>query len=99
MFADPGPGPALRMVFNTTELLEAILLRLPTQDLLLAMGVCRTLKNAIDTSITIQRALFMAPGDATSPDRDLRVLQLGPHLAQLPLFGHVSTCSRIGSTS
>ncbi|TKA73388.1 hypothetical protein B0A49_06801 [Cryomyces minteri] len=52
---------AAHHVLHIPELLEAILLHLPPQTLLLAQRVCRTFRAVIRASIHIQRALFFAP--------------------------------------
>ncbi|KAK4613423.1 hypothetical protein CLAFUW4_09275 [Fulvia fulva] len=52
---------AATTVFGIAELLEEILLGLPTKDLLLAQSVSRTWKAAISNSIRIQHALFLRP--------------------------------------
>ena len=48
-------------VLGTPELLEAILLRLPTQDLLLSQRVNKQFKDTITQSMRLQQALFLAP--------------------------------------
>ncbi|GAB1740981.1 hypothetical protein NU219Hw_g6235t1 [Hortaea werneckii] len=53
-------------VFGIPELAEMILLNLPMKDLLFAQLVCKDIKNLIDSSTPIQRALFFLPGEATS---------------------------------
>ncbi|KAK5017378.1 hypothetical protein LTR16_000893 [Cryomyces antarcticus] len=52
---------AAHHVLHIPELLEAILLHLPPQTLLLAQRVCRTFHAVIHASVHIQRALFFAP--------------------------------------
>lgn len=49
-------------VFGITELLENILMRLPTKDLLFAQKVCKQWQHVIASSTPIQKALFFAPG-------------------------------------
>lgn len=61
---------ATQAVFNTAELLEAILLRLPTRSLLRCQRVSRTFKATIDDSPALQRALFLLPGTAEDVDHD-----------------------------
>lgn len=53
--------------FDTAELLEAILLELPMKDLLLSQKVCKQWKAMVDSSIRVQRKLFMAPAEASDP--------------------------------
>ena len=52
-------------VLTLPELLEAILLELPTRELLLSQKVSRTWKQLIDGSPAIQKALFFTSGDAS----------------------------------
>ncbi|KAK5726749.1 hypothetical protein LTR15_002637 [Elasticomyces elasticus] len=49
-------------VMHLPELLETILVNLPTRDLLFASRICKTWKSTIDSSPRIQRALFLKPG-------------------------------------
>ncbi|KAI7255328.1 hypothetical protein KC343_g4370 [Hortaea werneckii] len=53
-------------VFGIPELAETILLNLPMKDLLFAQLICKDIKNLIDSSKPIQRALFFLPGEAKS---------------------------------
>ncbi|KAI7479385.1 hypothetical protein KC351_g7579 [Hortaea werneckii] len=53
-------------VFGIPELAETILLSLPMKDLLFAQLICKDIKNLIDSSTPIQRALFFLPGEAKS---------------------------------
>ncbi|KAK5681210.1 hypothetical protein LTS10_006972 [Elasticomyces elasticus] len=53
---------AATRVLMLPELLEIILLDLPTRDLLFAQKVCRTWKEVIDTTKSIQKALYLVPG-------------------------------------
>lgn len=57
--------PAVTKALTTTELLEAILCKLPMEDLLRAQQVSKYWKQVIAGSIAIQKALFMIPGTAT----------------------------------
>ncbi|KAI7509240.1 hypothetical protein KC347_g5410 [Hortaea werneckii] len=59
-------GHLATKVFGIPELAEAILLNLPMKDLLFAQLICKDIKNLIDGSTRIQRALFFLPGEATS---------------------------------
>ncbi|KAI6826198.1 hypothetical protein KC367_g6750 [Hortaea werneckii] len=59
-------GRLATKVFGIPELAEAILLKLPMKDLLFAQLICKDIKNLIDGSTRIQRALFLLPGEATS---------------------------------
>ncbi|KAK3648586.1 hypothetical protein LTR56_007412 [Elasticomyces elasticus] len=55
---------AAAQVLNLPELLETILLALPTRDLFFAQKVCKTFKGVMDGSKNIQKALFFLPGTA-----------------------------------
>ncbi|KAF7185706.1 hypothetical protein HII31_12937 [Pseudocercospora fuligena] len=59
---------AATKVFKIGELAEAILIQLPTRDLLLAQRVCKAIKHTIDKSKPIQKALFFLPGDRIDPN-------------------------------
>ena len=52
---------ASAQVFDTTELLEMILYKLPVKDLLFAQRVAKQWKAAIDNSVKLQQALFFRP--------------------------------------
>ena len=52
---------ASKRVWTTTELLENILLRLPTIDILLAQRVSKVWYGIIRNSVYLQRALFLCP--------------------------------------
>ena len=53
--------PSSERVFNTVELIEAVLLELPLKDVLLAQRVCKTWQAAIAASSPLQRALCLRP--------------------------------------
>ncbi|KAK5732323.1 hypothetical protein LTR17_010637 [Elasticomyces elasticus] len=55
-------------VLALPELLETILLGLPIKDLLFAQKVCKTWKQIMGESTSIQRALFFKPGAACDVD-------------------------------
>lgn len=61
---------ATAQVLSTPELLEAILLHLPMQDLLLSQRVNKKFKGVIDGSIHLQRALFFEPIPQTGQNLD-----------------------------
>ncbi|KAK3616058.1 hypothetical protein LTR56_026207 [Elasticomyces elasticus] len=65
---------ATRKALQLPELVEPILLNLPTRDLLVAQRVCTTWKATIDRSHPIQKALFFMPG--TAQDVDTSFLRL-----------------------
>ncbi|KAK5124439.1 hypothetical protein LTR85_001656 [Meristemomyces frigidus] len=89
----PALVPASSQLFDTAELLEAILLHLPTKRLLLSQRVCRTWHDMITSSIHLRRALFLEPAscgaisylDWRLDDKDL----YGPNGAQLELGEHL----------
>lgn len=56
---------AVAETLTTTELLEAVLRKLPMEDLLRAQQVSKYWAQVIAGSIAIQKALFMRPGTAT----------------------------------
>ncbi|KAK4898591.1 hypothetical protein LTR27_003763 [Elasticomyces elasticus] len=56
-------------VMHLPELLETILVNLPTRDLLFASRICKTWKSMVDLSPRIQRALFLKPGNIEDVDR------------------------------
>ncbi|KAK0248028.1 hypothetical protein B0A54_01385 [Friedmanniomyces endolithicus] len=58
-------------VLELPELLEMILLQLPTRDLLFAQAVCKPWRHAITSSIRTRRALFLEPGAASDVHRDV----------------------------
>jgi len=71
-------------VFDTPELLEAILVQLPQQDLLLAQRISRSFETAIKSSPKIQQALFFR----AEPIKDPRKWFINPILRRhfLPFF-------------
>ncbi|GIZ48470.1 hypothetical protein CKM354_001152900 [Cercospora kikuchii] len=52
---------ACHNLFHTVELLEHILSEIPIEDLLFAQGVCKTWKNCINHSKSLQMGLFLVP--------------------------------------
>ena len=52
---------ASAQVFDTTELLEMILYKLPIRDLLFAQRIAKQWKAVIDNSVKLQQALFFRP--------------------------------------
>ncbi|KAK5732324.1 hypothetical protein LTR17_010638 [Elasticomyces elasticus] len=57
------------------ELLENVLLRLHSRDLLFAQKVCKAWKEVIEASPNLQRALFLKPGTCDSAYDDTRIYQ------------------------
>ena len=75
---------AISRVFNTPELLEAILIHLPFLDLLLRVILtCKAFRNVIDHSPALQRILFRLP--------DLKALPARPFPLE-STFGLFSAC-------
>lgn len=59
---------AIERLFNTTELLEAILLRLPFKEILKSQLVAKRWKETIQISISLQKAMHIAAdGDVVRP--------------------------------
>ena len=52
---------ACEWAFNTTEVLEHIVLQLPTVDILLSQRVCSRWREVIMASVTLRRLLFLSP--------------------------------------
>ena len=85
-------------VLDTTELLEAILCRLPCKDLLFAQKVCRSWRATINGSVKLQKALFLAgthlpladTGSSSEFDED------GFHINALEHFAFVAGPSSTG---
>lgn len=61
--ANVSQSDACHNLFNTVELLENILSKLPIKDLLFAQSVCKTWKNCIEHSKILQQGLFFATTD------------------------------------
>ncbi|KAK5744946.1 hypothetical protein LTR17_001697 [Elasticomyces elasticus] len=81
------------------ELVEPIVLKLSTRDLLFAQKVCTTWKATIDTSHAIQKALFFMPGviddvDATSNSRSALLDPDSEHVAINALLINTSVADR-----
>ncbi|CAK1360626.1 unnamed protein product [Cercospora beticola] len=71
---------AAARVFAIGELVEMILLELPTKDLLLSQRINRACKTAVDSSNRIQKALFFIPGVC----RDANVEHITPDVKPSP---------------
>ena len=63
------------------EILEACLLHLPAQDLLLCQRVCRRFKDLVASSRPIRRALFLEPAHHNGKLDDWVLLKFNPFLA------------------
>lgn len=59
-------------VLNTFELLEAIILQLPSKDVLLLQRVSKTWRSIIARNKTLQKALFFVPSQEPLADRSPR---------------------------
>ncbi|KXS94196.1 hypothetical protein AC578_3326 [Pseudocercospora eumusae] len=72
---------AASRVCNITELLEAILLQLPTRDLLFAQWVCKQWQAVIEGSVSLKKALFLMPGVSadTHPDNRCTAVSKARH--------------------
>ncbi|KAK5722115.1 hypothetical protein LTR17_014387 [Elasticomyces elasticus] len=72
-------------VFEVSELLEMIILRLPMRDMQRARAVCKTWKNGVDASIRIKRALFLVDGIARDRAHDITVWSTDSAAATVPI--------------
>lgn len=63
------------------EILEACLLHLPTQDLLLCQRICHRFRDIVATSRPIRRALFLEPTHQNGNLDDWKLLTFNPFLA------------------
>jgi hypothetical protein len=61
---------AAHRVLAINELLELILLHLPLKDIIVARQVASSWKGLFDSSISIQKAAFLAPCAVTLPNVD-----------------------------
>lgn len=73
---------AATKVFDTAELLEAVLLQLPPRDLLLTQRVNTAFKASIDRSVHIQRKLFFKPNEVR-PDDETGLVTVNPFLLRV----------------
>lgn len=73
---------AIPAVFDTTELLETVLVSVDIKTLLLAQRVCRKWKAVINANPSIQKKLFLLPVDDIEEARDLGMLE--PRLFKVP---------------
>jgi hypothetical protein len=62
------------------EILEAILLNLPPQDLLLSQGVCRSFKKMVSSSKRLRRVLFLEPAHHPGKLEDWKIIKWNPFL-------------------
>ncbi|KAK5736213.1 hypothetical protein LTR17_007553 [Elasticomyces elasticus] len=81
---------AAQQVLGLPELVEIVLLGLPTRDLLLAQRVCKTFKDVIDRSKNIQKALFFLPGTADDVNYNPQDIHHYDRLGKRPLKTVVS---------
>lgn len=65
------PPDAAQKVFETVELLEAILLNLPHKRLLINTRVCKTWNSVIKTSTSIQQKLFYQQNSPAGVDDNM----------------------------
>lgn len=76
--------PAARdAVFQTHELLEAILLQLPSKEILLnCQRTCQNFRDVVPCSVRLQRALFFRPKGSIAKDKPkpLEAIALNPML-------------------
>ncbi|KAF2658483.1 hypothetical protein K491DRAFT_713432 [Lophiostoma macrostomum CBS 122681] len=62
------------------EILEAILLHLPAQDLLLSQRICRTFREMVIASKRIRRTLFLEPAHHPGKLEDWKMIRWNPFL-------------------
>jgi hypothetical protein len=62
------------------EILQAILLQLPIQDLLLSQRICQRFRYMVASSKPIRRALFLEPAHHDGQLGDWRLLKFNPFL-------------------
>ncbi|KAF2867859.1 hypothetical protein BDV95DRAFT_610299 [Massariosphaeria phaeospora] len=62
------------------EMLEAILLQLPIQDLLLCQSVCRAFGEMVSSSRPLRRALFLEPAHYSGKLSEWKLLKWNPFL-------------------
>ncbi|KAF2490499.1 hypothetical protein BU16DRAFT_155039 [Lophium mytilinum] len=74
---------AMDRVLGVTELLENILLKLPIRDIFQAQRVCKQWKTLIDTSPSLQQAMWLVPLSLSSPPAEYETY---PCPEDLPLF-------------
>ncbi|GAB7359152.1 hypothetical protein MBLNU230_g5219t1 [Neophaeotheca triangularis] len=55
--------PPIQRILDVYELSEAVLLHLGIHDLVQARNTCSKMRNVVDTSLPIKKAMFMVPGD------------------------------------
>ena len=63
------------------EVLEAVLLQLPLQDLLLCQRICQRFRTMVSSSKSIRRALFLEPAHHNGKLCDWTLLRFNPFLA------------------
>ncbi|KAK3691149.1 hypothetical protein LTR37_018853 [Vermiconidia calcicola] len=78
--SSPTSIPAVQKVFNISELLEHILLRLSFQDILKAQQVSKQFFNAIEASSTIQKTMCLQPDPTSNYQRQADVVFRSWHL-------------------
>ncbi|KAK5691307.1 hypothetical protein LTR17_025693 [Elasticomyces elasticus] len=81
---------AAQQVLGLPELVEIVLLGLPTRDLLLTERVCKTFKGVMDRSKNIQKALFFLPGTADDVNFNPQDIHHYDRLGKAPLKTVVS---------
>lgn len=80
-------------VFNTTELLEAVLLRLPFKEIFKAQAVTRRSREVVDKSQALRRAMHVSPkGRVLHPLDPSQMTRptLSPPSSKLPLMEHTT---------
>lgn len=80
-YPDESKQPRSILTHLPYEILEACLLHLPAQDLLLCQRVCRRFKDMVASSKPIRRTLFLEPAHHNGNLEDWVLLKFNPFLA------------------
>ncbi|KAI5360989.1 hypothetical protein Slin14017_G091640 [Septoria linicola] len=80
---------AAQRVIGTAELVETIVLQLPTKDTLLGQRISRSIKEIMNGSVAIQKTMFLYPGEASSASIDAPIVHLGPHVEHLAFLNQI----------
>jgi hypothetical protein len=70
--------PRAKFFLDIIELLEAVLLKLPLKDLIFAQKICKHFKRVIETSASLQKALFFQLGTIEDAAVDACLFEFEP---------------------
>lgn len=90
---------AAQAVFNTAELLEAILLELPPLDILVYQRVSKDWRNGVQKSVVVQRALFLAPEEVQGLELEADGVTLKNIRNPYPVYNSFAPMPLIGGKS